>query len=257
MKRLLFILAFVASTLNVQAWTKEVDGASRVLALKYMSKEAIAEYKRISSLAKSLPAEQVRWVFDKESRVWLDSSLRAVATDEKDIVVRIERAVDVLRNRAKYSDLEVYKALQTIQRLMPELHNIATVAIEGIEASQSGFSFTWTAGKEGSKKREQRGTISWRGLWTRNFCFMHQGWSANYYAYDIDIRFGSERAKMQQGSVRDWAQEVGSVAKPMYEWAKPDMILRNEPRLLLEDVHLSMVARAGYRMAVLLNDALK
>lgn len=257
MKRLFVVLAFVASVFSANAWTKEVNGASHVLARKYMTKEALAEYKRISALAKQLPSEQVRWVFDKESRVWLDGSLRAVATCEKDIVVLIEKAVDVLRNRAQHSDLAVFKALQTVQRLMPELHNISTIAIEGIEASQKGFSFTWTAGKEGSKTREKRGTITWRSLWTRNFCYMHQGWSSDYYAYDLDVRFSGQREKMQQGSVRDWAHEMGVAAKPMYEWAKPDMILRNEPRLKLEDLHLSMVARAGYRLAKLLNEALK
>jgi hypothetical protein len=86
---------------------------------------------------------------------------------------------------------------------------------------------------------------------------MHSGWSSDYYAYDLDVRFKDQREKMQQGSVRDWAHEMGVVAKPMYEWAKPDMILRNEPRLKLEDLHLSMVARAGYRLAKLLNEALK
>lgn len=257
MKRLFIVLALVAIVFNAQAWTKEVDGASRILARKYMTKEALAEFKRITSLAKGLPAEQVRWVFDKESRVWLDGSLRAVAADEKDIVVRIEKAAEVLRNRTKHSDLEVFKALQAVQRLMPELHNISTVAIEGIEDSQKGFSFTWTAGKEGSKRRGKQGTMTWRTLWTRNFCFMHQGWSSDYYAYDLDIRYGSEREKMQQGTVRDWAHEMGVIAKPMYEWAQPGMTLRNEPRLNLEDLHLSMVARAGYRMAVLLNDILK
>jgi hypothetical protein len=60
-----------------------------------------------------------------------------------------------------------------------------------------------------------------------------------------------------QGSVRDWAHEMGLRAKPMYEWAKPGMLLRNEPRLNLEDIHLEMVARSAFRLAALLNDTFK
>ena len=60
-----------------------------------------------------------------------------------------------------------------------------------------------------------------------------------------------------QGSVRDWAHEMGLRAKPMYDWAKPDMLLRYEPKLNLEDTHLEMVARASFRLAALLNEALK
>jgi hypothetical protein len=43
----------------------------------------------------------------------------------------------------------------------------------------------------------------------------------------------------------------------MYEWAKPGMLLRNEPRLNLEDIHLEMVARSAFRLAALLNDTFK
>ena len=60
-----------------------------------------------------------------------------------------------------------------------------------------------------------------------------------------------------QGSVRDWAHEMGLCAKPIYEWVKPGMLMRYEPRLNLEDVHLEMVARSAYRLAALLNDVLK
>jgi hypothetical protein len=43
----------------------------------------------------------------------------------------------------------------------------------------------------------------------------------------------------------------------MYEWAQPGMVLANEPRLNLEDVHLNNVAKAAYRLAHLLNTILK
>jgi hypothetical protein len=43
----------------------------------------------------------------------------------------------------------------------------------------------------------------------------------------------------------------------MYEWAKPDMLLRNESRLRLEDIHLEMVARSAYRLAAIMNSVVK
>ena len=94
-------------------------------------------------------------------------------------------------------------------------------------------------------------------MWNSSFCGWHQGWSSNYYAYDLDLRFGRIREQAMQGSVRDWAHEVGTRAKPLYEWVEPGMLMRNEPRLNLEEIHLEMVARAGYRLAAIMNSVVK
>ena len=99
--------------------------------------------------------------------------------------------------------------------------------------------------------------MTWSRFWTNNFCFWHQGWDSEYYAYDIDLRFGKQREKMQQGDLRTWAHEMGEMAKPLYEKWQPGCTMNNEHRLIYEDIHLSNVARAGYRLAVLLNDVLK
>lgn len=252
MKRLFLIVALIASVFTAQAWTKIVNGASHLIARKYMTEQAVAEYDRIASLK-----VEYKWTPIKNDKVALDANLQAVAADEKDIVVRIEKALDVLRNRKNYSELEQYGALVTLQNLVPNFHNVARISIEGIDHSQQDFQFTWTAGKEGSKKYEKRGTLTWSRFWTNNFCFWHQGWDSEYYAYDIDLRFGKQREQMQQGDLRTWAHEMGEMAKPLYEKWQPGCTMNNEHRLIYEDIHLSNVARAGYRLAVLLNDVLK
>lgn len=259
MKKIYLIIAFVATTLTVQAWTGVVNKASSLIAQKYMTKEVLAEYNRILSLRESV---DYKWVADKAAKVELDANLRSTTTNESDIVVRIERAIEVLRNRTKHSDSEQYEALITVEKLMVELHTISRIAIEGVEHSQSDFEFTWSGNREGPSpdkrdKYETRGKLTWHKMWSRDFCFWHQGWSSEYYAYDINLRFNKLHHQAMQGTVRDWAHEMGCRAKPMYEWAKPGMLLRNEPRLNLEEVHLEMVARAAYRLAALMNENLK
>ena len=252
MKRLFLIVASIACVFTAQAWTKVVNGASHLIARKYMTQQALAEYDRIASLK-----VEYKWTPIKNDKVALDANLQAIATDEKDILVRIEKALAVLRNRKNHSELEQYGALVTLQNLVPNFHNVARISIEGIDHSQQDFEFTWTAGKEGSKKYEKRGTLTWSRFWTNNFCFWHQGWDSEYYAYDIDLRFGKQREQMQQGDLRTWAHEMGEMAKPLYEKWQPGCTMNNEHRLIYEDIHLSTVARAGYRLAVLLNDVLK
>jgi hypothetical protein len=259
MKRFFLVLAFVAMACTAQAWTKVVDNASFLIAEKYMTESTKAEYNRILALKEMV---DYKWVADKEMKVSLDADLCSTTTCENDIVVRMERAIEVLRNREKYSDAEQYKALLNLRKLNIELHTISRVVIDGVEHSQQDFEFTWSSNREGPSpdkidKYEKRGKLTWHKLWSSNFCFWHQAWSSEYYAYDINLRFSKLSGSAMQGTVRDWAHEMGLRAKPMYEWAKPGMLLRNEPRLNLEDIHLEMVARSAYRLAAILNDNLK
>ena len=259
MKRMLLVIAFVATVCTAQAWTNLVDRASYLIARDYMTPQALAEYKRILALKESV---DYKWVADKDAKVSLDANLCSTTTCDKDIVVRIEKAVEVLRNRANHSDEEQYKALTDLRKLIVELHTISRIAIEGVVHSQNDFEFTWSGNREGPSpdkrdKYEKRGKLTWYKMWTTNFCSWHQAWSSEYYAYDINLRFKKLSEQAMQGSVRDWAQEMGERAKPMYEWAKPDMLLRNEPRLNLEDIHLEMVARAAYRLAAIMNSVTK
>ena len=254
MKRLVLMVAFVATIFSAQAWTGLLNKASYIIAKKYMTPQALAEYDRIWAQHKSV---EMKWTLDKEARAMLNGDLQSVATEEKDIVVRIEKAIEVLRNRANYSDKEQFVALFELKHLIVELHTMSRIGIEGEPYSQHDFEFTWTAGKEGSKKYEKRGKMTWSKLWSSNFCYWHQAWSSEYYAYDIDLRFGKLREEAMKGNVREWAHLVGLRAKPLYEWAKPDMVLSNEPRLNLEDLHLEMVGTAGYRLAAIMNTIVK
>ncbi len=259
MKKIFLMVAFMATICSAEAWTGVVERASYILARKHMTKEAAAEYSRILKLRQTV---DYKWVADKSAKASLDASLHSTTTCEKDIVVRIEKAIEVLKNRENHTGREQLEALETLRRLMVELHTISRIAIEGVEHSQNDFSFTWSSNREGPSpekrdKYENRGTLTWYKLWGSHICLWHQGWSPEYYAYDLDIRFGRLRDEAMKGSLRDWAHEMGERAKPMYDWAKPDMLLRNESRLRLEDIHLEMVARSAYRLAAVMNSVVK
>ena len=79
------------------------------------------------------------------------------------------------------------------------------------------------------------------------------------YAYRdyIDNKYGANKEAWEKGDPWSWGRESGKACRPMYEWAKPDMLLRNEPRLRLEDIHLEMVARSAYRLAAIMNSVVK
>ena len=94
MKRIFLAIAFVAMFFSAKAWTSLVDNASYIIARKYMSKQALAEYNRLTALRQTV---DYKWVADDAARATLDAELRSTTTDEKDIVVRLEKAVEAFR----------------------------------------------------------------------------------------------------------------------------------------------------------------
>ena len=50
---------------------------------------------------------------------------------------------------------------------------------------------------------------------------------------------------------------MARLAAPLYKWAEPDMIMSREQHNRLEPMNDKTMARAGYRLAALLNDIFK
>ena len=50
---------------------------------------------------------------------------------------------------------------------------------------------------------------------------------------------------------------MASLAAPLYQWAAPDMLMSREQDNRLEQMNDKTMARAGYRLAALLNDIFK
>ena len=97
MKKLVLIFALVASVATTKAWTGVVDGASTLIARKYMTSQALAEFDRISSLKETV---DYKWVALGNTKAHLTSDLQSTTTCDKDVVVRIEKAVEILRQLA-------------------------------------------------------------------------------------------------------------------------------------------------------------
>ena len=65
MKRLVLMVAFVATIFTAQAWTGLLNKASYIIAKKYMTPQARAEYDRIWAYHKNM---ELKWTLDKDSK---------------------------------------------------------------------------------------------------------------------------------------------------------------------------------------------
>lgn len=253
------IVALVTMSLSANAWTRDADQGTRLFARRYLEASVAKEYIRIMRLGKKYPREKVtppqdaRW-----GRVSLDAELRSTTTYEGDVVVQLERAAEVLRNRASHSEKEQIEALRTIFTNMILLHNIARVSIEGNEKS-NGFTIYYHSGEmaELEPKYNKTRKKSWAQLWGRDATSGYYGFTPEMFADELQISHGADKDAFSSGTIRDWAADMGKECAAQLEWAQPEMKLYNIQRVGLESVHNRLMAKAGYRLAALLNEVLQ
>lgn len=229
-----------------------------VLAEKHLTENAKNEVK---SILKSDITKNSAWLFSlRKNPVWenvkqwqvatLNAEGKSVTTYENDAVVVVEKAVEVLRNRKNESDSLVLASLRTLIHVVGDIHTISNIRIEGNEATK-GFNYTVKAAK---KKIIE---TSWHGLW-HNYTSRHDVFSPQFYAEDIEVFLGDKKSEYEKGSPRFWAENVGEDVVRCLEVVYPGVVLITvELHNRYEDIHNKCMAKAGYRLAALLNDIFK
>ena len=263
MKKIFLALALICGVYTAQAWNWVYDQAALLLAFENMTPTAQAELK------KYLGEEATKQVqtFEKarkkgnlmESAEWrtitLDMDLKPIVADDKNAIAQLEKAVEIVKNRASKSDEEVALAMHQIIELTIEMHNVGNVYLEEFPVSKEDFEFQQSAGGYG--KKEKFRTRKWNHFWSYGFSVFHSVWSADMHVRELKVCRGRNKAKYMEGSIRDWATDMGKVVKPLYEWAGPDCVLSRLAHSEYEELFLDGVARAAYRIAALMNEATK
>ena len=264
-KIVLLCAALLVGTLSAGAWTRVVDKAVLVVAYKNLNPQTQRILKSYIGEDITKPAGHLAWhrkndrMLESEGwhRLHLDGKLQPAAKDENDAYVQIEKALEIVRNSKQYKREEVSLAIQIVMNLVTDMHNIANVTLESYPMSAADFQFYTSKGTAGGRKAK---TIqySWRNQWTYRYGGFHSGYTHDMYAEDIDLMFGDKKAEFSKGSLHDWAHDIGTYTTAVYE-----LLQKNDNHFLHatvqahEPLHMSCVARAAYRLAVLLNENLK
>lgn len=261
MKSIFLTIALVAMVFSAQAWTREADQGTRLFAKQHLTASALKEYNRILRLGKEYPREKAakaeQPTDERLNRLSLGADLQSTTTFEGDVVVQLERAAEVLRNRANHSDKEQIEALRSIYVNMIRLHNISLVRIDGNEKSK-GFTIYHHPGvmaEQDSKSNKSRKS-SWARLWSRDVTVGYYGFTPAMFAEELRISHGADKEQFSAGTVRDWAADMGREATAQLEWATPDMKLYRIELAELSSVTNRLMAKAGYRLAAILNEVL-
>lgn len=263
MKKIILALAFAMCAYSAQAWNWVYDQAVWLLAYENLTPEA-------QSVVKSYLGENIRnevQTFDKARKggkllesadwytIWLDADMKPVLKDGKCAISQIEMALEVLRNRASTSDEEVKLALHKVIELTIAMHNVGNVRLEASPLSLQDFSISQSLGGYG--KREKFRARKWRHFWSYGFAVFHTAWSPEMHIRDLKVCQGRHKDTYMAGDLRSWATDMGNLVKPLYDWAEPDCKLSRQAHAEYEELFLAGVGRASFRIAALLNGALK
>jgi hypothetical protein len=86
---------------------------------------------------------------------------------------------------------------------------------------------------------------------------MHAGFSGALWAEDLELNLGHRRAEFSEGNLVDWIAQNGEISAKLLARINPQYEMTRRERNELEVLNCEMIARAGYRLAVLLNGTLK
>lgn len=263
MKKIFIALALILGVKSAQAWNWVYDQAALLLAFENMTPAAQAEMKKYlgEDIRKQVQTfEQARKKGNlTESASWrtisLDMNLKPVVADDNNAIAQLEKAVEVVKNRASKDNEEVELAIRKIIELTIEMHNIGNVYLEEFPYSKEDFEYQHSMGGYG--KKEKFKSRKWKSLWSYGFSVFHSAWSAEMHVRDLKVCHGRYKEQYMAGSIRDWATDMGKLAKPLYEWAMPHCQLSRQAHAEEEERFYAGVARAAFRIAALMNEATK
>lgn len=252
----------ILAVFEAGAWNKRSDEGVILLAKKHLTAEAKAmvenylgdTYFDDAFYLRTLEQKR-RATHSKELRyLHLGADLKSVGVEGEDALKGIEQSLAVLRAHNSHDKGEVVKAFRTLFNLICDMHNFAYVRIEGVPHSQEAFKFACYQGDYGSRKKTSM--VSWSRFWDL-YAGWHTGFSGDLWAEDIELCLGDKRAELAAGTLHDWATQNGEKAAELYARINPEYVMTRRERNELEEWNYEMMARAGYRLAVLLNEVAK
>ena len=188
--------------------------------------------------------------------VHLDGNLQPMKVEGDDAYVALLQALDVVAAHESHSDAEVTVALRTVINLMSDIHLLSSYRIESIPYSQGVHTFTRHSYDYGPKKKETS-QVNWHKVWG-SFSRRYTGFSGEFWAYEMNVGSSKMKEEYSKGTLKDWTLDIGTYTKDIYGVLEANGGNFLHPTIQkYEEFHMSCLARAAFRIAVLLNDNLK
>ena len=261
MKKIFLLMAFALTVSVANAWHKNCDAGVVALAVKHLTPEAKSVVNKYLGAAYEDDVRQLYYLeWKKRAKhtkeihyVHLDENFQPLNVEGDDALVAIEKALEVLRNRKSHYDAEVKTALRYVINLICDIHDFSKFRIENIAHSQDDFSFKR---QKSEYKPNEYITYQWATFWQKmsnSLAIFH----ASLWAEDMELCHGANYAEFTKGTLRDWTADNGAKAAEYLAKISPDSVITLRDYLEMDFANYDMAARAGFRLAALLNETIK
>lgn len=254
MKTLKFTLMMLLSAvaLNAMAWTAEVNKAILMLAEENLSNKT---KKGVESILDK-PLSAVVFANNGKNQTRLNEGGKSVTTDEKDAVVRLEKALSTINNQ-NASMAEVKAALLDAIELTVDIHCPANILID--KKLEDDFTFGRDNGRPKNSRWFKVKDRKWRAMWHSQYHIDHGAFSAEMYLYDwhIATKGMAKQYKKSEIAPRAWAEQTGARVFESLKIFYPGAIVNMLEITKQEPVNDAAMYDAAFRLAALLNSTLK
>ena len=265
MKKIVIVFAMLFMATNVFAFDTFTHQTISAIADMYMTDKARSE---VNAILQSNIHKECVWLNTlrkkpeyAHTKDWhttqLNVECKSVTTNENDGVVQLENAIAVLRDRMNHSEEDVVTALRKVIHLVQDLHCLSHIYVDGYDETKG---FTIRIWDELNAKRSKSWNVAWHRQWDGSWSSRYYIFTPKYYGEDIDIYARRMREEFSKGTPREWVEQGGRevlcALKDFYTGGNGDEI-RVKVIMEYEYVHTKCLAKAGYRLAALLNDIFK
>ena len=250
--RYIVVALFALVATDAMAWTAEVNKAVLLLAEENLSKKAAKEV----NMLLGAPLSSVQFAKKGKNKSRLDENGRSVTSDEKDAVVRLERAVATLQDKSA-STSERSAALRTAAELTVDIHCPANILID--KHLEKDFTFRRHNSMQTEFRYYVQKKTSWQGLWHKEYHKSHGVFSAEMYLFDWQIatKGKSKSYRKEPVAPRKWAERIGERAFEALKTFQPDALVEMVEVPKMEEVNNACMYDAAFHLANLLNRILK
>lgn len=187
----------------------------------------------------------------------LNTKARSTTTAEGDAIVQIERCVNILSNPSQHSREEQATALKAIVHLVADMHCVHHVRIKGNTLTK-GFKFTYPIGYKDKKTgKDKIASTSWKAIWKGSLFNHHKGFTPELMAEEMEFCRADKKAEWSKGTLREWGNEMGKLTLTLLEGMEPNTQIPLKQINLFDTPQEDCLAKAGWRLAALLNNIYK
>ena len=250
--RYIAVALFALVTVDAVAWTTEVNKAVLMFAEENLSNRAKKEVAKLLNA----PLSSVEFVNKGKSKTRLDESGKSVTTNEKDAVVKLEKAVATLENRSATAQ-ERKAALLTAVEMTVDIHCLANLHID--KHLEKNFVISRHNSMQIGFRYYAVKKTNWQKVWQKEYHTSHGVFSAEMYLYDWQFATKglAKQYKKEAIAPRKWAEESGERVMQTINKLKSDELIEMVEVPKLEEVNNAAMYAAAFRLAGLLNKTLK